>query len=157
MPNSQSQHSVHPSSGSKVVSKDKVLIDSGCSDHILTDRQFFRNLRELTSGVKNPDGSFCKVEGNADVEVELRNENRSTDTLKMWDVLFVPSYETNLVSVSKLVEKGHKVEFSSNCSQLKTEKGANYRTDREGSLYTIQLKLVEKPLIFATHAKKMTE
>ena len=157
MPNSQSLHSVHLSSGSKVVSKDKVLIDSGCTDHILTDRKFFQNLREITSSVKNPDGSFCKIEGIGDVEVELRNENGSTDTLIMRDVLFVPSYETNLVSVSKLVEKGHRVEFSSNCSQLKTEKGANYGIDREGSLYTIQMKLVEKPLSFATHAKKMTD
>ena len=40
MPNSQSLHSVHLSSGSKVVSKDKVLIDSGGTDHILTDRKF---------------------------------------------------------------------------------------------------------------------
>ena len=75
----------------------------------------------------------------------------------MRDVLFVPSFETNLVSVSKLVEKGHRVEFSSNCSQLKTEKGANYRIDREGNLYTIQMKLVEKPLSFATNATKMTD
>ena len=75
----------------------------------------------------------------------------------MRNVLFVPSYETNLVSVSKLVEKGQRVEFSSNCSQFNTEKGANYRIDREGSLYTIQMKLVEKLLSFATHAKKMTD
>ena len=85
----------------------------------------FSKTSEITSSVKNPDGSFCRIEGIGEVEVELRNENGSTDTLIMRDVLFVPSFETNLVSVSKLVEKGHRVEFSSNCSQLKTEQVFN--------------------------------
>ena len=74
---------------------------------------------------------FAKLKVLETLQVELRNENGSSDSLIMRDVPFVPSYETNLVSVSKLVEKGHRVEFSSNCSQLKTEKGANYRIDRE--------------------------
>ena len=59
--------------------------------------------------------------------------------------------------MSKLVEKRHKVEFSSNHSQLKTKSGANYRIDREGRLYTIQKKLVEKPLVFAMQEKKKIE
>ena len=75
----------------------------------------------------------------------------------MRDVLLVPSYETKLVSVSKLFEKGHRFEFSSTCSQLNTERGANYRIDREGSLYIFQKKLVEKLLSFATHEKKMRD
>ena len=61
MPSSQSLHSVHLSSGNNVVNKDKVLIDSGCTDHILTDQKYFQNLREITSSVKNPDGSFCQM------------------------------------------------------------------------------------------------
>ena len=96
-------------------------------------------------------------EGIGDVVVELRNARGNTDKVIMIDILLVPSYETNLVSVSKLVKKGHKVEFSSNISQLKTKSVANYRIDGEGSIYTIQMKLVENPLICATHIKKKTE
>ena len=72
----------------------------------------------------------------------------------MRDVLLVPRYENNLISLSKIDEKGHRVECSPNCLQLKTEKAANCRFDTEGILYTIQMKLVEKPWRFPTHAKK---
>ena len=116
------------------MSKDKILIDSGCTDNFPTDRKYFQNLREITSRVKNPDGSFCKYEGIGDFEVELCDEKRSTDTLTMRNVLLVPSYETNSVSMSKLVEKGHTVEFSSNCSRLKTEKVQTTKPTEKNSL-----------------------
>ena len=46
MPSSQSLRSVHLSSWKSVVSKEKVLMESGCTDHFLTNRKQFQNLRE---------------------------------------------------------------------------------------------------------------
>ena len=56
----QSLHSVYLCSGTNVVSKEKVLIDSGCADHILTERNLFQSFRQMGSKVKNPDGSFAR-------------------------------------------------------------------------------------------------
>ena len=40
---------------------------------------------------------------------------------------------------------------------VETEISANYEIDCEGSFYTVQVKLVKKPLRFEMHAKKITE
>ena len=106
----QSLHSVHLCSGTNVVSKEKVLIDSGCADHILTERNFFQSFRKISSKVKNPDGSFCQIEYIDGVEIKTKNG--VSDRLKLKDVLLVPNSETNLLSLSKMNEKGPSVEFS---------------------------------------------
>ena len=64
----------------------------------------------MSSKVKNPDGSLCQIEYIDDVEI--KTENGVSDRLILKDVLLVPNSETNLLSLSKMNEKGPSVEFS---------------------------------------------
>ena len=64
----QSLHSVYLSSGTNVVSKEKVLLDSGFTDHILPGRNFSQNSTQMSSSVKRPDGSSCHTEGTVETE-----------------------------------------------------------------------------------------
>ncbi|KAL2238289.1 UNVERIFIED_CONTAM: hypothetical protein Sindi_1020600 [Sesamum indicum] len=76
-------------------------IDSGASTHMCMNRSLFKSLQPLKnkSFIKLPNGSSCEVEhaGNIDISQHIILE----------DVLYVPVFNYNLLSVSKLCASGH--------------------------------------------------
>ena len=152
----QSSHSVYLNSDTNVVSKKKVLIDSGCTDHVLTEGNIFHNFKLMSSKLKHLDGNFCQIEGIREVKVEFENGNGLWDRLILKGVLLLPNYETNLLSVPKMNEKGHSVDFSAISLQLKTKRGVNYNLFKQGNIYTVPMTFIEPPK-FVPHAKKNSE
>lgn len=83
------------------------LVDSGCTNHMTHDQELFRELdRSLVSKVKIGNGELITVEGKGTVAIES-----CTGTKLIYDVLYVPEIDQNLLSVGQLVEKGFKVIF----------------------------------------------
>ncbi|KAL2943465.1 Retrovirus-related Pol polyprotein from transposon RE2 [Bienertia sinuspersici] len=75
------------------------IMDSGASDHMAWKENMFDCLSKLQKAVKIklPDGTLKKVDKIGKIRV---NEN-----LELCNVLFVPDFKHNLMSVSKLIEE----------------------------------------------------
>jgi len=82
-------------------------VDSGCTNHMTHDQELFRELDiSQVSKVRIENGDLITVEGKGTVAIES-----CTGTKLIYDVLYVPEIDQNLLSVGQLVEKGFKVIF----------------------------------------------
>ena len=86
---------------------DSWLVDSGCTNHMTSDEKLFRNLdKSIKSRVRIGNGEHLAVEGQGTVTI------KSCAGIKLvYDVMYVPEIDQNLLSVEQLVEKGFKVTF----------------------------------------------
>lgn len=85
------------------------IIDSGASHHITRFEDKFETFGNyLTEGVTIGDNSTYLVKGSGTCSIQLR----TGVTLKLKDVLFVPSIKRNLVSIYGLGDEGYQVTFN---------------------------------------------
>ncbi|KAL2242588.1 UNVERIFIED_CONTAM: Copia protein [Sesamum indicum] len=126
---------------SNVIHNCSWIIDSGASTHMCMNRNLFKSLQPLKnkSFIKLPDGSSCEVEhaGNIDISQHIM----------LKDVLYVPSFNYNLLSVSKLCASGFlsAAFFKEQClvQDLVTRKVIAVGRQR-GKLYLLDHKTEEK-------------
>ena len=86
-----------------------LVVDSGSTDHIVVNKNWFKSIREINIKVTNPDGGKTKVLGIGEVEVLARDIKRCIRLLQLKKALYAPGYRTNLITVSGIIDKGHKV------------------------------------------------
>nr|GMC49461.1 Retrovirus-related Pol polyprotein from transposon RE1 [Ipomoea batatas] len=91
------------------------LLDSGCTNHMTGDEELFRELdRSQVSSVRIGNGDCIPVKGKGTVALES-----CTGTKLIYDVLYVPDIDKNLLSVGQLVDKGFKVIFENKLGIIK--------------------------------------
>lgn len=84
--------------------------DSGATSHMTRHREWFgENYEDENHTVVAANGQHLKVVGSGDVKVVDQNNER--DCVSAKQVKFVPSLNTNFLSVSKIVQNGHRVVF----------------------------------------------
>ena len=75
-----------------------LIIDTGCTDHIITQKELFENLQPCSiKNVKDPKGNLTPVKGIGDVSVKLHLKNGKEEEMILRNVLYVPNYEVNLL------------------------------------------------------------
>nr|GEY93093.1 ribonuclease H-like domain-containing protein [Tanacetum cinerariifolium] len=120
--------------------KDKGVIDSGCSRHMIGNMSYLSDFQELNGGYVafdgNPKGG--KISGKGKIK---------TGKLDFEDVYFVKELKFNLFSVSQMCDKKNKVLFiDSKCLvlspdfQLPDESQVLLRVPRENNMYNVNLK-----------------
>ena len=101
------------------------IVDSGASRHI----SIFPNLKYLASSnrVKLPDGSFHEVKYEHNIKV---------GKIQLKRILYCPTLNTNIISVSELTKEGYSVRFYSNyCEISKNGKILHKITTKNGIYY----------------------
>lgn len=94
-------------------SADDWIVDSGCTSHMCNNKDLISDYRNITNLVCIANSDKLESEGLGNVNISLNNN----DVRKILDVMHVPQLSSNLLSVSKMVEKGLTVTFSSDgCS-----------------------------------------
>ena len=117
------------------------LIDSRASDHCFVNRESFISLTPLhqpTMGLAAAKESIFNVtgKGKAKIETCVNGTNRN---ITFEDALHTPELRSNLISVSKLAEKGVKVEFDQHEARVRSVSGAIIMTAKRcGRLYAIE-------------------
>jgi hypothetical protein len=87
------------------------IIDSGATAHVCNDRNRFNNYKEVKNrGIEVATKEISKVYGIGDIITEFKS-NDSTITLELRDVLHVPNFTKNLISVDEIFMQGHDVDF----------------------------------------------
>jgi transposase InsO family protein len=87
------------------------LADSGASHHVCSDRAMFSNLHESrVKSVLTAKHGVAFVKGQGDVQLRVCLHG-SSEVVAVCDVLYVPDFVANLLSVGKLADQGMPVAF----------------------------------------------
>ncbi|KAK5819226.1 hypothetical protein PVK06_024198 [Gossypium arboreum] len=83
------------------------LVDSGCTHHMTADERLFKELdRSFASKIRIGNRNLIEAKGKGNVVINTKSGNKV-----IFDVLFVPDIDQNLLSVGQLVEKGYSLAF----------------------------------------------
>ena len=82
------------------------IIDSGCSQHMVKDRNTFLSLEESDVQIQNANNSIMKAKGKGTVVLES-----ACGTIELREALYVPEMQFNLISLSRIAEHNLKAIF----------------------------------------------
>jgi len=103
------------------------LIDSGASDHCFVNKAMFLNytpMREPLQGTMANKNAVFTIIGKEDILFETQVDGEKRKVL-LEEVLYTPTLRSDLISVSKLTEKGTKLSFVGDTALATTKKGIN--------------------------------
>ena len=112
----------------------KWIVDSGASCHIACDRSLFKFFDDTDEKqiITVANGNTCKSKGRGTCEVKV-----SKSILEIKDVFFVPEFNSNLLSVQKMTEKGLDLSFEKNFCVAKKDCKVVFKAFIENGLYTL--------------------
>nr|KYP62109.1 Retrovirus-related Pol polyprotein from transposon TNT 1-94 [Cajanus cajan] len=115
-------------------SSESWLIDSGCTNHMTHDKELFKELKGTeTSKVRIGNGQHIAVKGKGTIAIES-----CLGTKLIYDVLYVPEIDQNLLSVGQLMEKGYKVYFEDKFCLIKDASGQEiFKVKMKGKSFTL--------------------
>jgi transposase InsO family protein len=121
----------------------KWIIDSGATQHMTPHRQAFLTYQPISNRkVFLGDNGMVEAIGMGCIIVEVM-VNAVMRKIRIQDALHVPKLHANLLSVSKLVAQGLKVEFNNQGCVLATRSGEMIVTvPKLGNLYQLEFKTV---------------
>ena len=108
-----------------------MLVDTGCTDHIVTNIDAFLDFVPIKSVVRNP---------NCWISIP---SNKGEFQCKLKYVWFVPDYSSKLLSVSRCTEWGHSFTFEKRNSSMKLQKGSRVKLTRESNLFYLPCSVLE--------------
>ena len=95
-------------SQSKIEKTNMWYLDSGCSNHMTGNKNWFTKLDESIKRVITfADGRHIDSGGKGDISIARKDGGKATIT----EVLYVPSMTSNLISVGQLLAKGFKMKL----------------------------------------------
>jgi len=100
-----------------------MLLDSGANDHYFADLSLFTSytpFNQPLSGLTAERGLTFKVVGKGNIKFQT-NINGVKRTITIDDVLYTPSFRSNLISMSKLSIKGVEATFKEDKAIIKTQ------------------------------------
>ena len=128
--------------------RNNFVIDSGSTDHIVSDKSVFADFQEKHDIVLSPNGGQSEVKGLGSVEIEAYNTKNQKVRLLLKDVLYVPQYKFNLLSIDKILEKGHSILFKEQSASLKLCSSQNYfDLERKDRLFFLRADFVKRDKI----------
>lgn len=121
------------------------LIDSGCTDHLVNDQNYFHELLMLNNPIKiavAKNDNFISAVGVGQIKVKSNVRGKDIDcTIK--NVFYVPELRKNLLSVKKLEMSNIKIVFEK--GQVKLFKNQDLiALGKRDRLYEISFKLMNK-------------
>ena len=119
-----------------------MLVDNGCTDHIVTNIDAFLDLVAIQSVVRNPNGEASRVVGRGCVRISIPL-NKEEFQCELKNVLCVPDYSSNLLSVSRCTEWGHSFNFEKGNSCMKLQKGTRVKVTQENNLVYLPCSVLE--------------
>lgn len=115
------------------------LIDSGATSHVANDESLFSDIRKERIGtITVANGEKIDCLGTGTVTIEVYVEGRIMEVM-LDNVLFVPQADSNLVSVSRLIEKGFAVIFDSSGCFLDKDDNRLLIAEKSENLYKLNI------------------
>ncbi|UYV80202.1 hypothetical protein LAZ67_18001996 [Cordylochernes scorpioides] len=90
--------------------EDSWLLDSGATNHVCRNKDWFVDLREVSSDPIMTASGTTEAKGYGHIFLQTFIHNESIE-IKLNNVVYVPNVRRNLLSVSKIEENGNRVTF----------------------------------------------
>ena len=119
-----------------------MLVDSGCTDHIVTNIDAFLDFVPIQSVVRNPNGEASRVVGRGCVRISIPS-NKGEFQCELKNVLCLSDCSSNLLSVSRCTEWGHSSTFERGNSCMKLQKGTGVKLTQENNLFYLPCSVLE--------------
>lgn len=120
-------------------------IDSGCTDHLVNDKNYFSSFKTLESPINiavAKDGHYLQAVGIGNLNV-LSNINNKQIKCNIQNVLYVPHLRKNLLSVKRLEMSNIKVVFENSQVKLYDKQNELIGIGHRNRLYEIAFKIVK--------------
>ncbi|XP_024962791.1 uncharacterized protein LOC112502978 [Cynara cardunculus var. scolymus] len=89
-------------------------LESGCSNHMIGNRELFLNLEESEKkDVKIGDDKKLSVHGSGDIAIKINDKDK-----KISNVFFVPGLKHNLLGVGQVIQKGYGLQFKDRLCEI---------------------------------------
>lgn len=118
----------------------KWCLDSGATKHMCNDKSKFLKINYNTKHKVYTAAEYWTTStGTGDVNIDVNLHGNETNKIKLSEVMYVPDFRNNLLSVSRMTACGYKVTFYNNRALVKRSDGSvALVAKREGQLYTIE-------------------
>lgn len=128
------------------------FVDSGASSHICNDRRKFESIDEsMKEQIIVASGERLQSEGRGKTKM-IVPMGKNSRIIPMYDVMYAPKAQCNLLSVKRLTAKGFKVCFGSNKCDIRLKNELIATAYVSGDLYKVQEELDQ---VYAVHEKSL--
>lgn len=111
------------------------ILDSGCTSHMTNNKELLRNFKMTDSKIVVANNNSMQCLGKGDLSI-LSHKNVKCN---LTDVLYVPNLASNLLSISKITEKGHVVIFNSkDCKIMNSDGNCIATGEKVGGLFILK-------------------
>lgn len=125
--------------GNERMNKERWIIDTGCSKHMTGSVACFSNRRTCSEKVSLPDGKSMSATGCGSGKIIGRGLVGEPVEVRLEGLLFVPGLSGNVLSVSRITEKGYSVLFGpTDCRIFKGEEVIAVGEKQNGLYYLKQ-------------------
>ncbi|KAL0893362.1 hypothetical protein ABMA27_014949 [Loxostege sticticalis] len=127
-------------------------VDSGASMHLTMHRDWLENLKTPPiTNIRIADNKLLKVESCGNVSMQVSDGKGGYNKIQVRNVLYVPDLSTNLLSVSRIIKNGCKVEFDANgCSIFNQNNLRVAHATLTNGTYKLKVKELEGQAMVAT-------
>ena len=116
---------------------EELILDSGCTSHIFSDKKFFVQLRDVSLKIcVNANNSVSPMKGQGVAKICLLGKRGVSHMLNLRDCFYVPDHSRNLLSVSALGQKCAKIVFDDICELRCSDKVSLPFVQRNGLCVT---------------------
>ena len=125
------------------------LVDSGATTHVSINTKMMTNIKTATEGehVRVGNNETMKATAIGDLILEQKNTGKK---LKLEEVMVVPGFAKNLISVGRLTEKGNEFVAGKEGSKILNESGdmLKFETGSDGMAYLIASRVKGEQKLF---------
>ena len=125
------------------------LVDSGATTHVSITTKMMTNIKTATEGehVRVGNNETMKATAIGDLTLEQKNTGKK---LKLEEVMVVPGFAKNLISVGRLTEKGNEFVAGKEGSKILNESGdmLKFETGSDGMAYLIASRVKGEQKLF---------
>ncbi|KAF0729523.1 hypothetical protein Ae201684_012791 [Aphanomyces euteiches] len=134
-------------------SSNESILDSGATDHYCKDISWFTTLEPFTGKVRVANGDDMNIEGRGTIELEM-NTPSGIVPIRMTDVMYIPSIQFNLFSLSRVIRYGFCTKFSKHgCIITRDNKVYAQTIERANLLFLDIATRVKQSEVLASNAK----
>ena len=122
------------SEGKHTISRDDWILDSGCTNHVCSKREYFNEFQKGNLGkVSLGDGSSCKIMGVGTVRIKMSDGAVRT----LGGVRYVPKMRRNLISLSRMDSMGCKISVAGGAMKITRGCMVLMKGEKCGGLYRL--------------------
>jgi len=114
------------------------IVDSGATSHISSERELFTQMREISDHITIADGRRLTIKGIGTVKLPMGAQRKRYRCVTIKRVLYVPECDCNLLSLSRLLDTGKKLDVRRTSLTIRNERNEIVATaSRRGGLFCL--------------------